>query len=72
MSKIYEGGVSSLDGYTLNLEAFSSTLPRCVEAGLVKAEDAEFVLNGLKNGFDLGVNHDMLRGRRVHKNYKSA
>ena len=72
MSKIYEGGVSNLDGYTLNLDAFSTTLPRCVEAGLVKAEDAEFVLTGLKNGFDLGVNHDMLRGRRVHKNYKSA
>ena len=71
-SDIQKHGVSKLDGYNINLGAFQSTLPKCVSAGLVSAEDATFVLHGLEHGFDLSVNHDMLKGRRVHKNYNSA
>ena len=65
-------GVPSLEGYNINLAKFKSTLPECVTKGLVSQEDADYVLHGLEFGYDLGVDHDMLKGRRVHKNYSTA
>ena len=65
-------GVHSLDGYNINLAKFKLTLPDCVSQGLVSQEDADYVLHGLEFGYDLGVDHDMLKGRRVHKNYSTA
>jgi len=65
-------GVSTLEGYNLNLALFEKSLPLCVEAGLVSQEHADYVLDGLRHGFDLGINHKLLTGRRVFKNYTSA
>ena len=39
---------------------------------MISDVDAAYVLHGLEYGFDLGVNHEMLRGKRVHKNYNTA
>lgn len=69
---IEKHGVRSMDGYHINLEKFKSTIPKCVSAGLILEKDAAYVLHGLEFGFDLGVDHCKLQGRRVHKNYSSA
>ena len=61
-----------MDGYTLDLSVFESTLPRAVKAGHVSQRDADIVLEGIRNGFDLFVDPDKLQGLRYHKNYKSA
>jgi hypothetical protein len=71
-SEVELSGVSGLEGYSVNLERFQTTLPLCVAAGLVSQEHADFVLHGLEFGFDLDVDHAMMAGRRVHKNYSSA
>ena len=52
-------------------------IERCADAnivreGLVTQSDVDYVLNGIKNGFDLGVDESRLQGKRVHRNYKSA
>ena len=65
-------GVHSMDGYHINLAKFKATLPQCVAADLIPEKDAAYVLHGLEFGFDLGVDHEKLRGRRVHKNYSTA
>ena len=58
-----------MDGYKLNYKMFADKLPQCVSAGLIKEEEATFVLEGLRSGFDLGVDHLSMLGRRVYKNY---
>ena len=71
-ANIGKEGVHSLQGYHINLEKFKATLPQCVAADLIHEKDAAYVLHGLEFGFDLGVDHDKLQGRRVHKNYSTA
>ena len=51
---------------------FADKLPLCVSAGLIGEEETTFVLKGLQTGFDLGVDHHSMLGRRVHKNYSTA
>jgi len=45
---------------------------RAVSRGYVKRWDAEFVANGLRHGFDCGVDQELAKGRRVFRNYQSA
>ena len=45
---------------------------RAVSRGYVKQWDAESVANGLRNGFDCGVQQGLAKGRRVFRNYQSA
>ena len=72
ITQVEASGVEALDGYNINLMAFKEKLPLCVKAGLITAEQADFTLHGLEFGFDLGVDHAKMAGRRVHKNYASA
>ena len=69
---ITEVGVSKLDGYKLNLPLFEQKLPLCVKAGLLTQANVDYVLNGLRFGFDLGIDDSKMPGRRVYKNYASA
>ena len=71
-SRVRERGAGSLDGNTLNYPEFERLAPEIVRAGFVSQRDVDYVLKGIREGFDLGVNEDMLRGKRVHRNYKSA
>ena len=61
-----------MEGYKLNYEMFAVKLPLCVAAGLIGDEEATFVLEGLRSGFTLGVDHLSMLGRRVYKNYTTA
>ena len=45
---------------------------RAVARGYVRQEHADFVANGLRFGFDLGVDVSKLRGRRLFRNYPTA
>ena len=65
-------GASVMTGSTLNVAEFERLGPVIVREGLVTQHDVDYVLDGIKNGFDLGVDETRLRGKRVHRNYKSA
>jgi hypothetical protein len=67
-----QSGVENLPGNTLNLLKFKQKLPACVEAGLIRQVDCDYILQGLEFGFDLHVDAAKLPGKRVFKNYKSA
>ena len=51
-----------------------TVLKRAQSRGYVKDYEGEYVAEGLRHGFKLGVDFDILRrnGRRIFKNYKSA
>ena len=73
MSKEFElNGVGSLRGNTINVPFFEQRLPAAVEAGLVSREDCEYILHGLKYGFDLHLDESLIPGKHVYRNYKSA
>jgi hypothetical protein len=80
MTSIMEGltkralaeGVSFLEGYKVNLQKFKSSMPGLVQAGIVKQEDANYVLHGLEWGFDMGLDESKMPGKIVYKNYRSA
>ena len=65
-------GVQSLRGNTINVPFFEQKLPAAVEAGLVTKVDADYILHGLKRGFDLHLDESMMPGKKVYRNYKSA
>ena len=54
-STVLEHGAGALDGNTLNLAEFERMGPRIVDAGLVSQSDVDFVVHGMKHGFNLGV-----------------
>ena len=62
----------ALPGVSVRFGEFVSYMWFAVSKGFVRRDHAEFVQEGLQNGFDAGVNISSLRGRRVFKNYKSA
>jgi hypothetical protein len=45
-------GAQILPGYTINYQKFSELLPMAVARGYVSSSDADYVLRGLKEGFD--------------------
>ena len=51
---------------------FCSKLDELVEAGKFDASKADYLRNGVMRGFDLGLDEDQLKGRRVFKNYPTA
>ena len=65
-------GAKVMSGSTLDLSEFERLGPVIVREGLVTWSEVDYVLNGIKNGFDLGVDESRLRGKRVFRNYKSA
>ena len=69
---VAEGDISLLPGHTLNLKEWNLWLPRAVEQGFVDKETADYVLNGITHGFDLGLDEDKVSGRQYYRNYKSA
>ena len=62
----------AMSGHTLNLPLFEKYMPQAVAAGHVSQRDADFVLDGITHGFDLGVDESKLPGKVVFRNYKSA
>ena len=62
----------ALPGVSVRFEEFVSYMWFAVSKGFVSRDHAEFIQDGLQNGFMAGVDLSSLRGRRVFKNYKSA
>ena len=72
VDEVETSGVDALSGNTVNYELLQQKLPAAVEAGLVTQSDCDYVLQGLKHGFDLHVDEKRMRGKRVYPNYRSA
>lgn len=66
----------ALPGCTIKYDSFVRVLERAISRGYVKDVYGNYVLRGLRDGFDLGVNWDLLNGSirkpRLFSNYKSA
>ena len=62
----------TLPGVSIAYELFMPIMMRAVARGYVRQEHADFVANGLRFGFDLGVDVSKLRGRRLFRNYPTA
>ena len=65
-------GACALPGMALDFEAFVGCMSPAVETGFVDKGHARFVAEGLRHGFDLGVDTSALRGGRIFRNYESA
>ena len=69
---VEEVNACALPGCTIKIDSFLPVMWRAVLRGFVKHEHAVFVANGLRWGFDAGVQRGRLKGKRVWRNYKSA
>ena len=65
-------GVSAMPGNTLHLSEWNKWLPIAVEKGYVDAATADYVMHGLRYGFDLGLDESKVGARQYYRNYKSA
>ena len=61
-----------MPGVSIKIDVLTPKIDRAVELGFVKREHANFVLNGLRFGFDLGIDTSKLKGRIGYRNYPSA
>lgn len=65
-------GACSLPGVSIAFELLAPLVQRAVRRGFVSVERADFVLDGLRFGFRLGIDVDALRGKRWFRNYPTA
>ena len=65
-------GATALPGVSIRLDFLRPMLSRAVARGYVAAEGAAFVVDGLVNGFNCGVDTSLLRGGRRRANYSTA
>ncbi len=69
--KVHRYGTSVLKGSQVSPD-FIHKLDILVDAGLFDLEKAEYLKKGVCNGFGLGLDADIMRGKRVFKNYPTA
>ena len=67
-----ERGACALPGVSVRLDLLDPLIHKAISKGFVEPEKGEFVLHGLRHGFDLGVDLDALKGKRWFSNYPSA
>ena len=53
--EVFSQGARVLSGNTLKIDEFERLGPDIVRAGLATQEDVDYVLNGIRHGFGLGV-----------------
>ena len=61
-----------MPGVDIQADRFLPVMWRCVERGDVSRDHAQFVADGLRDGFTCGIDVSRLKGQKVFKNYKSA
>ena len=61
-------GACSLPGVSIAFELLAPLIQRAVRRGFVLVEHADFVLDGLRFGFRLGIDVDRLQGKRWYRN----
>ena len=69
---VHEENACALPGCNIKYDRFVSILQRAMSRGYVYDSYGNFVLHGLRYGFDIGAQRDQLKGRRVFKNYPPA
>jgi len=69
---VHSENACALPGCTIVYDKFVPILQRAMSRGYVRDVFGNFVLEGLKNGFALGVLPGSLRGRRKFRNYPPA
>ena len=69
---VAKGSVCDLPGCPMKLDVFIPLLKRAQSRGYVMDRDADYVLNGFTQGFDLGVRRELLFGTRVFSNYPAT
>ena len=62
----------ALPGCTIKYDSFMTCMRRAQSRGYVEDRYAEFVADGLRNGFTAGIDRSRFVGRRVFQNYRSA
>jgi hypothetical protein len=65
-------GAWALPGCPMKMERFEPILRRAMSRGYVHDHIGQYVLEGFRHGFDLGVDRSQLHGTRVFRNYPSA
>ena len=74
-SLVESSGVCSLPGCSIPMDRFMPVLLRAMSRGYVKDSVGKYMLDGLTNGFTLGVSRAALvghMGRRYFRNYPPA
>ena len=69
---VEESNACALPGCTIKYDSFMTVMWRAVARGFVGHDDAVFVAQGLRHGFEAGVQRNLLHGQRVFRNYRSA
>ena len=64
-------GVGIMQGVQVG-SIFCSKLDRLVKAGMFDKAKSDYLQNGITWGFDLGLDENQLKGKRVFKNYPTA
>jgi len=62
----------ALPGCSLKYESFMDVLQRAMSRGYVRDHVGRYVMDGLRNGFSIGLDRGSVVGRRIFKNFKSA
>ena len=69
---VADKGAHALPGSNIKYDTFIPVLRRACSRGYVKDHHAEFVERGLLTGFTLGVDAQLLKGRRIFRNISKA
>ena len=69
---VHDLGACALPGVSIQYEPFIKNMWRAVQLGFVQEQHAEFVQQGLRWGFEIGLHPDRVRGHRFFKNYESS
>ena len=63
-SMVEEQNACALPGVAIRYDSFMTVMWRAVSKGFVEQEHAEFVADGLTNGFDCGIDVSQMKGHR--------
>ena len=69
---VYDQGACALPGVSIRMKPFVAHMWEAVRLGFVRGQHAEFVQQGLRWGFEIGLHPDRVRGHRFFKNYESS
>ena len=69
---VHDGSACDLPGVGIKYNTFVPAMWAAVRAGFVQPQHAEFVQQGLRWGFEIGLHPSRLHGHRFFNNYGSA
>jgi len=69
---VHDQGACALPGVSIKMGPFVAHMWEAVRLGFVQGRHAEFVQQGLRWGFEVGLHPDRVWGHRFFKNYESS